>query len=433
MEGVNLQDTDSILPPAVGPGDTVAAALPPAEQPQTLVVAGNSIAVFAETRPLHAAMLADMAAATRRIWLEVYWFSADAVGQRFAAVLTQKAQEGLDVRVHYDAAGSSDAPAWFFAQMERSGVKLHCFHPLWSSLWRYPILTMLNRRNHRKLLVIDEHVGYFGGMNIVEHGRPRSGPDTPRTSNPPVEAPAPPTGWRDIHIRLEGPRQVELAESFDRSWRKARGEKIPRRRHLFRRRLREMLRPRQGQAVAEVDSIRFFDSGPGLRYGAAGRVFARLIKASRSSVTISMAYFIPLGALLRSLLRARRRGVRFRVIVPGQSDVPIVQRATSYLYARAIRRGFRIYERQHRMLHSKVMVIDDRWTVIGSANMDPRSIYFNLEFLGVIHSRPLANVMQRICRFEMQHSVRITPAHIRAVTRWQRFLNMLAWSFRWWL
>jgi cardiolipin synthase A/B len=429
MEGTILQNTDSILPPVHAPDDAVVAALPPAQQPQTVVVAGNAITVFAETPPLHEAMLADMAAATHRIWLEVYWFSADAVGQRFAAVLRKKAQEGLDVRVHYDAVGSSDAPASFFAEMERSGVKLHCFHPLWSSLWRYRALTMLNRRNHRKLLVIDAHVGYFGGMNIVEHGRPRSGPDTPHTKRPPAASPPPPTGWRDIHIRLEGPRQIELAESFDRSWRKARGEKIPRRRHLFRRRLREIVPTKR----AEEDSIRFFDSGPGLRYAAAGRVFSRLIKASRSSVTISMAYFIPLGALLRSLLRARRRGVRFRVIVPGQSDVPIVQRATSYLYARAIRRGFRIYERQHRMLHSKVMIVDDRWTVIGSANMDPRSIYFNLEFLAVIHSRPLANLMQRICRFEMQHSERITPAHIRAETPWQRFLNMLAWSFRWWL
>jgi cardiolipin synthase len=181
------------------------------------------------------------------------------------------------------------------------------------------------------------------------------------------------------------------------------------------------------------ESIRFFDSGPGLRYMGAGRVFARLIRAARVSVTVSMAYFIPLGSLLRSMLRARRRGVRFRVIVPGQSDVPIVQRATSYLYDRAIRRGFRIYERQHRMLHAKVMVVDDRWTVIGSANMDPRSIYFNLELVGVIHSRALAAVVQRICRFEMRRSKRVTPAQCHAVSRWQRFLNMLAWSLRWWL
>jgi len=121
------------------------------------------------------------------------------------------------------------------------------------------------------------------------------------------------------------------------------------------------------------------------------------------------------------------------LVVPGKSDVKIVQRATAHLYDKLIRRGFRIYERRVRMLHSKVMVVDTLFTLVGSANLDPRSLYTNLEFMAVIRSEKLAEIMLRICRFEMTQSQRVTPAMCKRVSRWDRFMNGLAWGLRWWL
>jgi len=137
--------------------------------------------------------------------------------------------------------------------------------------------------------------------------------------------------------------------------------------------------------------------------------------------------------VLRALLQARRRGVRLRVIVPGQSDVKLVQYASAYLYALLLRRGFKLYERDRRMLHSKVLVADARWTVVGSCNMDARSLRINLEFLAVIRSRRFARAMLDICDYEQAHSTPVTLATWEQSSWWERLQRRAAWTLRWWL
>ena len=102
---------------------------------------------------------------------------------------------------------------------------------------------------------------------------------------------------------------------------------------------------------------------------------------------MSVAYFLPTRRVLRTIVRARRRGSRVTVIVPGASDVPLVQRATRFIYGQLLRQRIHVFERQRSMLHSKVTVIDELWTIVGSCNLDPRSLEINLEFLAVIRSR----------------------------------------------
>src|SRR5204862_3428188 len=139
------------------------------------------------------------------------------------------------------------------------------------------------------------------------------------------------------------------------------------------------------------------------------------------------------GNILRELIRAHRRGVLIQVVIPGASDVPLVHRATRYLYRTLLRRRFHLYERQLDMLHSKVLVVDDQWTVRGSANLDARSLWINLEFLAVIHSRKLARVMNTLVQHEIGHSRRVTLREYLRRGWWQRLLDRLAWGLRWWL
>jgi cardiolipin synthase len=395
-------------------------ALAPFAVEQTVTVAGHELTVFVESPPLFESILRDIQGAKERVWVEVYIFFNDPMCKKISEAMQARAREGLDVRVLYDALGSSSTPNAFFSEMTNAGIRVHAFHSLLEGFRRFRPLTILNRRNHRKVIVIDDRIGYFGGMNLVENvedvgqekaqGRPTS------------------SGWRDVHVRLVGLQQSELAESFDRSWRRAHGEKVERRPRVYRRAL-QVVTSREGQE----ETIRFFDSGPGTRYSRAGRVFTRLMRRARFQITLSMAYFIPVGMTLRALLGARRRGVRVRVIVPGKSDVKLVQRATNYLYEMLLKRGFRIYERRQRMLHSKAMVVDDLYTVVGSCNLDPRSLYINLEFLAVIRSQTFARVIGRICRFETRQSTRVTLGAVRKVGWWQRVLNRGAWALRWWL
>ena len=378
-------------------------------------VAGHELTLFVEIRPLLAAMVNDIAGARTRVWLETYIFLDDFVGRTLAEALKEKARAGVEVRVLYDAVGCQWTPSAFFQEMADAGVQIHVFHSFWEALSRFSFLRVLNRRDHRKLLVIDDRVAYFGGMNVADPGRALS---FDRPEHPPRS-----TGWRDVHVRLDGPQQGEVAESFDRSWRAAHGESVSRRPRAY----------RQGLLVHDGETIQFFDSGPGPRRTRAARVFTRLLRSARQSITLSMAYFLPVGPVLAALLRAPRRDVRVRVVSPGDSDVPIVQSATRHLYDRLLRRRVRIYERQGHMLHSKVMVVDDVWSVVGSCNLDARSLYINHEFLAVIHSPRLARALNEIVDGEILLSDRISFKAYRQRGWWRRLLDRLAWTLRWWL
>jgi cardiolipin synthase A/B len=383
--------------------------------PVRVGVAGHDLTLFVESPALFAAMLDDIRAAQQRVWLETYIILDDPVGRRIAEALKEKARAGLDVRLHYDAIGSLTTPYHFFRDLENAGVRVHAFHSFWEALWRFRILRVLNRRNHRKLLVIDDRVAYFGGMNVADVTNIRTVEQ--------AEHVAWSSGWRDVHVRLEGPQLPELAESFERSWKRAHGERIRWRPRGYRR----------AQLDIADESIQFFDSGPRLKHTRAARVFRQLIRAARKTITLSMAYFVPVGGVLRELIRAHRRGVFIRTVVPGKSDVPIVHRATRHLYRRLLRKRFHVYERQVDMLHSKVMVVDGEWVVLGSSNLDARSLWINLEFLAVIHSRKLAQAVSDIVRYEIAHSRRITLKNYLRQPCWQRLFDRLAWSLRWWL
>jgi cardiolipin synthase len=387
----------------------------PPEPVARVAVAGNELQIFIESRPLIAAMVDDIRRAQRRVWLETYIFYHDAAGHAIADALIDRARAGLDVRLLYDAIGSQTTPSWFFRAIKQAGAKVHCFHSLWEAFFSLSPLRILNRRNHRKLLVVDDRVAYFGGMNVIDQSLAGT---VAEADQQPLSG-----GWRDVHVRLSGPRQTDIAESFQRSWRRALGLKVKRRPRSYRRAV----------LATGGESIQFFDSGPGLKYTRAARVVNHLLDAARQTLTMSMAYFLPVGSVLRHLLAAHRRGVFLRVAVPGQSDVALVQHATRYLYHKLLRRRFHIHERQQHMLHSKVLVVDGQWTMLGSCNLDARSLFINLEFMAVVHSTKLAQTMTEIIEAEIGHSRRIRLRELAQLGWWQRLIDRAAWALRWWL
>lgn len=382
-----------------------------------VVVAGHKLRVFVESTPLIAAMIADIQMATTRVWLESYLFADDSAGRAVAEALKERARARVDVRVLYDAVGSFTTPSALFEELRAAGVQVEAFHTIGEAIWQISILRILNRRNHRKLLIIDDRVAYFGGMNIVDLTGAAT-VEQAKAKRLPKSA-----GWRDVHVRLVGPRQPELAENMDRLWRRLQKRPADR-------------QPGSGHGAATAPrgaDLCFFDSNPRFRHSEAARVFTQLIRRANRSITLSMAYFIPVGRILRELLRASRRGVLIRVIVPGKSDVNVVQRACRHCYKRLLRHGIRIYERQDRMLHGKIMIVDKQWTLVGSCNLDPRSLWINREFLAVIRSRKLAALIGQVWAYERRHSHRVMLAHCRQRPWWQRLLDRAAWAFRWWL
>lgn len=388
----------------------------PADPMREISVAGHELRLYVEVPPLVEDMVRDIRAARSRVWVEVYIFADDAAGRAVAEALIERAKAGLDVRVLYDAFGSQHTSNAFFNELTAAGVSVHAFHTVWYALRRFRFFEIMNRRNHRKLLVVDDVAAYFGGMNLMD----RTDPVGPGDVVPNRDE----SRWHDLHVRMVGPQLAQVAESFERSWRSAHHEHVERRPRAYR---RGRLPP------GADDGIRFFDSGPGWRHSRATRIYRRLLRRARHSVWLCMAYFLPTPTLLRSLWWARRRGARVRLIVPGLNDVRLVRQALRYLYGRLLRVGIGIYERQDRMLHSKVMVVDDLWSVVGSCNLDPRSLEYNLEFLAVIRSRALAAALVAICREEKRHSRRITKKNHLRRSWGVRLQDRLAYALRWFL
>ena len=238
-----------------------------------------------------AALVPDIQTAQQRVWVESYIFLDDVAGSAVAEALKERARMGLDVRVLYDAIGSQTTPSAFFRDLADAGVQVHAFHTIWEAVYRFSVLRVLNRRNHRKVAILDDRIAYFGGMNVVDQG---SAALVERIEHLPTSA-----GWRDVHVRLTGPQQKEVAESFERSWRRALRLKVKRRPRSYRRAV-----PAAGE-----ESIQFFDSGPGPKHTRAARVFTQVIRRARRRLIFSMAYFLPVGLVLRHLLRPSARRI----------------------------------------------------------------------------------------------------------------------------
>ncbi len=378
-------------------------------------VAGHEFTLYSESQPLIDAMVADILSARSRVWKETYIYMDDPAGRAVADALCDRARAGLDVRLMIDGFGGFSTPTAMLTRMQEAGVQVHVFHALTQVIRKPRWLRAFNQRNHRKLMVVDEQIAYFGGMNVVDQSGIQTAEDAkalPRSA-----------GWRDVHARMVGPRTSEIAAIMDRLWRRVHHEKRGK-------------PPRwrvPNFARTPDDSFYLFDSRPTFGDRRPHRVLVPLMRQARREITVLMAYFLPMGRVLRELVKARRRGARVRVVVPEVSDVPLVQWATRHFYEYLLRRGIHIYERRDRMLHSKALLVDDRWSVIGSCNLDARSLRINLEFFAVIQSKALAALLSEICREEISESHRVTIKMARERSCWRRWLDRLAWNMRKWL
>jgi cardiolipin synthase len=291
-------------------------------------------------------MLAAITASTRDIRLENYIFKAGGPGDRFRDALQAATRRGVRVRVLLDSLGSRDLPGDYWAGLRAAGGEAGFFNPL--ALRRIVI------RDHRKLLVIDEHLAFLGGFNIA----------------PEYEGDGVRRGWRDLGVTLEGPPARCLASSFDVMW-EHREFRHPRGLRLRSSRFLRMLRA--------CGSPEVMTTGPGLGRNAFHHSLLRSLRAAQE-VRIIAAYFLPSLRLRRALARVVRRGGRVRLLLAGRSDVALAQAAGRVFYSGLLRAGMEIAEYQPQILHAKLALVDDV-VFAGSANLDVRSLGINYEIM----------------------------------------------------
>lgn len=355
----------------------------------------------AETYP---AMLEAIASARSTICLETYIFADDFVGRRFAEALAERARAGVEVNLLIDAWGSPASPE-LFSRLQEAGVRFVIFHPLRLDGLLGKALARLRMRNHRKVLVVDGRVGFLGGLNVSAHYAPlEEGGD----------------GWRDTHVRIEGPSARKLEQLFLRTWKRADGERVTARRYDP--------APVSADSKLEFVANGFFAQGRWIR-----AYYVKAIRAAERRVWITNAYFLPPRKLLKALAQAARRGADVRLITAGTSDVPLVTIAARGLYGSLLRAGVRIFEWNGRVLHAKTATFDGETASVGSTNLDTLSLQVNLELNVTISSPRFASLME--AQFE-RDLARCQEVRLETYVRrtWgERLFSRIALLFRGWL
>ena len=309
-------------------------------------IAGNRAELLVDGAQAYPAMLGAIAAAESSIALESYIFRADATGRRFLEALVERTQAGVQLRVLVDGVGASDTPRTFWEPLIARGAQVEVFRPLRGL---FPFGKAAWIRDHRKLLVIDDRVGFIGGLNIGNDNAPLSWGGQ---------------GWHDEHVRIDGPAARGLAMLFNRTWWRITKDDWNR---------------RLGPAIPAGDIRMQILEGRLTRRHSVRKSYLHAIRNAQSTIRITNAYCIPDRPVRWALRDARRRGVRVQLLLAGRTDVRAIQLAGRYLYERLLTHGIEIYEWTDRVLHAKTAVIDGRWCSIGSYNLDRRSLLHNLE------------------------------------------------------
>jgi cardiolipin synthase len=315
---------------------------------------GNALTVYHETQHAFIALLDAIAAAQQYIHLEYFILRSDATGTRLLDLLAHKAKEGVEVRLLYDAMGSLQLKSRSLRPLLEAGGQVAGFLPLNP----FHSLIRINLRNHRKITVVDGRIGFTGGMNIGDDYLGKS----------------PVLGyWRDSFVRLEGPAVADLHRVFSEDWEFTRRETLS----------EEEYAPPQPPA-GDV-CVQIADSGPDQEINTIREIYFLAIINARHRLWIASPYLVPDNGLFDALRAARYRSVDVRILTLLRPDHYISYYAGLYYAADLLNYGVKIYLYRKGMMHAKLMMVDGLWGMVGSANLDNRSLHLNFEVGCILH------------------------------------------------
>jgi cardiolipin synthase len=334
---------------------------------------GNKVTLLEDGPATYKAMVAAITAARRHINLETYIIEDDEIGRRFAELLLKKCAAGVEVNLMYDSVGNIGTPAEFFDRLRRGGVRVLEFNPV------NPLTAKkgwaVNRRDHRKLLVVDGRKAFIGGINISSVYSSGSSPN----SRPRADGKMP---WRDTHIQIDGPVVADFQRLFMDTWQQQKGKPLMRKDYV-------PALTEQGDEIVRALGSSADDAG--------SPIYTALLSAINSavvSVHITNAYFVPNPEFLDALKAAAGRGVDVKLILPSHTDFWAVFHAGRSHYSDLLQAGVKIHERKGALLHAKTALIDDVWSCIGSANLDWRSFVHNNELNAVVLGNDFSRQMR---------------------------------------
>ncbi|MFC0252665.1 cardiolipin synthase [Massilia consociata] len=354
------------------------------------LIPGNQVTLLFDGPATMREMMAAARDARSSINLETYIFDQDPIGLQFAELLMEKRRQGVVVNIIADGVGTLTTPPAFFQRLREAGVNVLIFNPVnpveRRGYWR------LNNRDHRKIMVVDGKIGFTGGINISESYansslfRSRKKPDTVKEEE---------VGWRDTHIRIEGPAVAALQYAFIDNWVRQDAGELPQAEYF----------PRLAPVGEKV--MRVLATTPD-RDSEIYKALMVAMNEAKRSIHITSAYFVPDQQIVDALVAAARRGVDVKLVLPGVSDHDFIKHAGQAFFEQLLSGGVKIYQLQVAVLHAKTAVIDGVWSTIGSANIDRRSFIHNYELNVVVLDPIFGRDMEAAFNEDLRSSKEVT-------------------------
>jgi cardiolipin synthase len=361
------------------------------------LLGGNRVEVLHNGEQAFPAMLRTIAEARDRVFLSSYLFDSATTGRAFAAALGKAVARGVTVRVLLDGVGELYSFPRAGTMLTEAGVPVERFVPP----RLLPPSLHVNLRNHRKILVADGRIAYSGGINIGDRYLAENTANANRVV--------------DVHCRFVGPVAAQVEAVFLDDWRFASGERLD-------------ASPTPAES-AGTSLCRVIADGPDGELGPLRSMIAGAIALARKRVTIMTPYFLPTRELTGMLQSAALRGVDVTVILPARNNLPFVHRATRHLLWELLNRGIRIHYQPPPFVHSKLMLIDDGYAMVGSANLDPRSLRLNFELNVEIYDRAIVSELSRHCESVIARSSAVALADVDRRPLATRLIDGAAWLF----
>lgn len=355
---------------------------------------GNSVEIMADTNRTLGRIHQAILNAEHSIHLEYYIWQPDKTGRQLRDLLIQRANHGIEVRFLYDSLGSMWLKKRFFQPMREAGIEVSPFSPGESFRDQWS----LNLRSHRKIVVVDGKVGFTGGMNIGDEylGKIKTVGD-----------------WRDTHVRLEGPSVLQLQQVFVEDWFYATKNDLTDEKYY------------PAPDSSGTQRVQLASGGPLSEPRPFHAVFFTAIAEARDEILLTTSYFIPTEPLAMALEAAALRGVRVRLLVPGRTThfFPLTILAGRSFYETLLASGCEIYEYDEGMLHAKTLVIDRRWSMVGTPNFDARSVQLNFEVAATFFDTDEASVLAQQFEDDLAKASPITTETREQQKTWQRIVE----------
>jgi len=361
---------------------------------------GNRVQILRDGSQTFPAMFEAIHSAQHYLLLEYYIFEdVTCNGEHLGDLLVEKAKAGVKVNVIYDGIGSIGTPSSFFDRLKEAGVQLLEFNP--PNPLRSVRHFSVNDRDHRKMLIADGNVVMVGGVNLsstYESGP--SGSDAGSGEKQKKADKAAPEVWHDTDLEIWGPVVIELEKLFREHWNEQKGTPLD-----------INLQPPGERMGNEV--VRIIGSAPRRLRTRYYVTVLTAIRSAENSIWITSAYFVPTHQEKRDLIRAARKGVDVRLLLPSRSDSSAALAVQHSEYSDLLRAGVKIFERDDGILHSKTMVIDGVWSITGSSNFDHRSILFNDEVDAVVIGKNTGEELAKLFQSDLEHAKPIDLASWR--------------------